>query len=91
MLYEFEDHLFIVAVMRSEFNGNFQHVLAEQRHPCRAICLFEIATSRQRSAAVENTNIVEAEESSLENILAKPIFTVHPPGEVQQQFVECLS
>src|SRR5215469_10133503 len=38
--------------------------------------------------AVEYTNIVHPEESALENVLAEGVLAVHPPGEVEQHFLE---
>ena len=66
----------------------FQHVLAEQRHPCRAVRLLEVAAGGQRGTAVEDADVVETEEASFEHILAEAVLAVHPPGEVQQELVE---
>ena len=65
-----------------------QHVLAEQGHPRRAVRLFEVTSGRQRGAAVEHANVVEAEEPALEDVLAEPVLAVDPPGEVQHELVE---
>src|SRR5262249_8106603 len=43
---------------------------------------------RQRRASVEDADIVEAEEAALKNISAFGIFAIHPPGEVEQEFLE---
>ena len=71
-----------------ELDGDLEHVLAEQRHPGRAVRLLQIAAGRQRRAAVEDADVVEAEEAALEDVLAEAVLAVHPPGEVQQQLVE---
>ena len=39
-------------------------------------------------AAIENADVVEAEEAALEHVVAFGVLAVHPPGEVQQQLVE---
>jgi hypothetical protein len=42
----------------------------------------------ERPRPVEHADIVEAEEAALEDVQALRVLAVHPPGEVQQQFVE---
>ena len=39
-------------------------------------------------AAVEDADVVEAEEAPLEHVLAESVLAIHPPGEVQQELVE---
>ena len=65
-----------------------QHVLAEEGHPGRAVRLLQVAAGGQRRAAVEDADVVEAEEAALEDVLAEAVLAVHPPGKVQQQLVE---
>ena len=43
---------------------------------------------RQRRRAVEDADVVEAEEPALEDVLALGVLAVDPPGEVQEQLVE---
>src|SRR5579863_4970249 len=83
MFYKFKNHFLIVRVLRSQFNSDLQHVLTEQRHPRGTIRLFQVPTCWQWCASVENTNIIETQESSFKYIPAKTIFSVHPPCEVQ--------
>ncbi len=47
-----------------------------------------MTSGRQRRAAVEHADVVEAEEAALEYVLAEAVLAVHPPGEVQQELVE---
>ena len=47
-----------------------------------------IAAGRQRRAAVEHADVVEAEEAALEDVAALGVLAVDPPGEVEQQLVE---
>ena len=65
-----------------------EHVQAVHRHPARAVGLLEVAAGRQRRAAVEDADVVEAEEAALEDVVALRVLAVHPPGEVEQQLVE---
>ena len=76
--------------MGGELDREFQHVLAEEGHPGRAVRLLQVAAGGQRGAAVEDADVVEAEEAALEDVLAEAVLAVHPPGEVQQQLVERL-
>ena len=59
----------------------------EEGHPRGAVRLLQIAAGRQRRAAVEDADVVEAEEAALEHVLAEPVLAVHPPGEVQQSLL----
>ena len=38
--------------------------------------------------AVEDADVVEAEEAALEDVAALGVLAVHPPGEVEQQLLE---
>ena len=42
----------------------------------------------KRLAAVEDADIVETEKAALKNVSALGILAVHPPGEIQQQFLK---
>src|ERR1700749_2219232 len=42
----------------------------------------------QRLRPVKNSDVVEPKEAALEDIRPVGIFAIHPPGEVQQQFVK---
>ena len=84
MLCELDDHVLVGAVVGSEFHRELGHVLTEERHPGRAVRLFQVAAGGQRGAAVEDANIVKPEEAAFEHVLAEAVLAVHPPGEVQQ-------
>ena len=60
----------------------------KQRHPGGAVGLLEVAAGRQRRAAVEDADVVEAEEAALEHVPAVAVLAVDPPGEVEQQLLE---
>ena len=90
VLGELDDHVLVGGVVGGEFHGEFQHVLAEEGHPGRAVRLLQVAAGGERGAAVEDADVVEAEEAPLEDVLAEAVLAVHPPGEVQQQLVERL-
>jgi hypothetical protein len=71
-----------------ELDGDLQHVLAEHRHPCSAVGLLEVAAGGQLGAAVEDANVVEAEEATLEHALAQAVLSIHPPREVDEELSE---
>ena len=60
----------------------------EEGHPGGAVRLLQVAPGGQRGAAVEDADVVEAEEAALEDVLAEAVLAVHPPGEVQHELVE---
>src|SRR5438128_8944754 len=47
-----------------------------------------MAAARQRGAAVEDADIVQAQKASLEDVLAEAVLAIHPPGEVQHELME---
>ncbi len=75
-------------VLAREFQGDGHQVEAVHRHPARAVGLLDEAAAGQRLAAVEDADVVEAQEAALENVLALGVLAVHPPGEIQQQLVK---
>ena len=48
-----------------------------------------MAATRKRVGAVEDPDIIEAEEAAAEDVAALDVLAVHPPSEVEQQFLEC--
>ncbi len=81
-------HILVRRIARGQLDADFEHVLAVQRHPRRAVGLLEIAAGRQRRAAIEDADIVEAEKAALVEVLAEAVLAVRPPGEVQRQLGE---
>src|SRR5689334_5317857 len=88
MFDEFGGELVEGRILLGQLDADLEHVLAEKSHPRGAVCLFEITSGRQRSAAIEHTDVVEAEESALEYVPAVTIFAVDPPGEVEHQLAK---
>ena len=88
MLDELERHVRIVRIGHRQFDGDLQHVLAEQRHPGRAVGLFQVAAGRQRRAAIEHADVVQPEEAAFEDVSARAVLAIDPPGEVQQQLLK---
>src|SRR6478752_3771734 len=85
---EFAGNVFVAWFFSCEFESDSQKVQGVHRHPAGAIRLFNVAASRQRSATIEHANVVESEKASLEDVHATSVFSVHPPGEVEHEFVE---
>ncbi len=88
MLDELQREVLVRRVGVGQLEGDLEHRLAEQRHPGRPVRLLQLAALRQRSAAVEDADVVEAEEAALEDVPPGRVLAVQPPGEVQQQLVE---
>jgi len=64
VLGELHDHGFVRAIVEGDLECEFQHILAEQGHPGRAVRLLQVAAGGQRGATVENADVVETEEAS---------------------------
>src|SRR5262249_48253853 len=58
------------------------------RHPACAVGLADEAACRQRLAAVEDSDVVEAQKTALKEVATVDVLAVHPPGEVEHQLVE---
>ena len=50
--------------------------------------MFHESARGQRRAAIEDSDVIEAEKAALENIHPFGVFAVDPPGEIQQQLVK---
>ena len=85
-----DGHGFEEGVVGRQLDANLEHVLAEQCHPRGAVSLFEMATSGQLCASIKHADIVESKKSAFKQILSKAILAVHPPTEIQQQFLKRL-
>ena len=48
-----------------------------------------MAAAGKRVGAVEDPDIIEAEEAAAEDVAALDVLAIYPPGEVEQQFLEC--
>ncbi len=88
VLGKLHDHGLVGGVEGGDFEREFQHVLAEQSHPGRAVRLLQVAAGGKRGATVKDADVVETEEASFEHVLAEAVLAVHPPGEVQQELVK---
>ncbi len=88
VLHELQCEVLIAGIGRGQLDGELQHVLAEQRHPRRAVRLLQLTPRGQRRAAVEDPDVVEAEKSPFEQVATGRVFAVHPPREVDEQLLE---
>src|SRR5689334_16428610 len=88
MLKEFQSDIFVGRIMTSELQRNGKHIEAKHSHPTRAVTLFNVTSGWEWSAAVEHTNVIQAQKAALKDIQTFGVFAVDPPGEVQHQFVK---
>ena len=88
VLEELGRDIFVSRIRPRELERHAEEIEAKHPHPARAIALLEITAARQRRAAIEDADVVEAEKSALENVAAGRVLAIHPPGEVDQQLVE---
>ena len=88
VLEEFGRDVFIDMVVAGELERDTHQIERVHRHPAGAIGLIDVAAGRQLGAAIEDPDIIEAEEAALKNIASFGVLAVHPPGEIQGQLVE---
>ena len=75
-------------VLPRQLERDAHHVQAKHPHPARAVGLLKRRPVGQFLAAVQDGDVVEAEEAALENVVALAVHLVDPPREVHQQLVE---
>ena len=85
---ELERHVGVGGIVLGQLGGDLEHPLAVERHPRRAVGLLERAAAGQRRRAIEDADVVQAEEAALEQVAVVGVLAVDPPGEVGQQAVE---
>ena len=91
VLEELRRHRLVGAVVVRQLQGDAHHVEAEQAHPAGRVGLLEDRAVRQPLAAVDDGDVVEAEEAAFEDVVPLAVDLVDPPREVDQQLVEAAS
>ena len=85
---ELRRHVLVCGVLFGEDDRDLQHVEAVQRHPRRAIRLLQPSRNGQRRRTVDWPDVVEPQKAAFEDVVAVVVLAVHPPCEVQRQFLE---
>src|SRR5690242_21272322 len=88
VLEKFAGDIFVSHVFFCELQSDGQHVEAIHAHPTGAVRLLEMSARGKRGGTVENSDIVEPEETALEDVRAVGVLAIHPPGEVQKQLMK---
>jgi hypothetical protein len=88
VLEKLERDLCVHRVVLGKGEGHLQHALAIEGHPGRSVSLFEGAPGGKRGAAIEDTDVVESEKPSCEDVPSVWILPVYPPVEVEHQALE---
>src|ERR1700738_3847804 len=91
MLEELAGDILIGPIVGSKLDRNSQHGETIHAHPGGAIRLLEKSSGGKRLAAIEHSDIVQAQESAFEDVIAPGVLAIHPPGKIHEQLVEdCL-
>src|SRR5262245_32165203 len=88
MFGELDGHVYIGRIGHGAFRDDLEHVQTEQPHPSSAVRLLQVPTGRQWRTAVEDADVVQAQEAPLEDVLASTVFAVDPPGKIEHQLLE---
>ena len=88
VLEELRGDVFVSMIVLRQFERDAHQVQAIHRHPAGAVGLVDIAAGRQRTAAIEYADVVQAEKAALENVAPLRVLAIHPPGEIHHQLVE---
>src|SRR5256885_8246474 len=89
MFEEFRGHVFVNRIGLCELERHGKHREAIKSHPGGSVRLLEESASWQRLRTIENADVIEPEKTAGEKIVAFGVFAVHPPGEIEQQLLEC--
>src|SRR5436190_9782417 len=87
VLEELRSHVLIRVVVPRQLQGDREHVEAVRRHPTPSVALVEPHVIGKLTA-VEDANVVEAQEAALEDVATLGVFAIHPPSKVDEQFVK---
>src|ERR1700757_4017081 len=85
MLHKSEGDILVHRVVFRQNECDLQHVLAVECHPSCTVCLVEVTTRGKGSTAIEDANVIQAEESTGKNILPLRVLPVDPPVEILHQ------
>ena len=88
VLDEVEGILLVARVMFGQDEGHLDHVLAVEGHPGGPVGLLQRPSRGQLRAAVEDADVVQAQEPAGENVAPLRVLPVHPPVEVELQAVK---
>src|SRR5215469_4729432 len=88
VLPELTGDILVSRIVLCKLQCDRHQVQAIHAHPAGAVGLLDVASSRQRSASVKDSDVIKAEEPALKHISAVGIFAIDPPVEVEQQLVE---
>src|SRR5580704_2546137 len=87
VLPEFAGNIFINGVLFGQQKGGSKHVFGESSHPACAIRLSKQVALR-KFVAIEYTNVIHPQKSTLENIFAQCVLAVDPPGKVEEHLLK---
>src|SRR5215472_3683775 len=85
---EFTGYVFVSKIFAREFQRNGQQVERVHSHPAGSVGLLNVSAGGQWSTTIEHTNVIQPQEAALEDVHSLCVFAVHPPGEVEQEFME---
>src|SRR6266436_8330842 len=85
---ELAGDVFVDGIFAGEFKGDGQHVEGVHSHPGCPIGLFNMTTSGKRRTAIKDADVIETEKAALEYIHAFRVLAIHPPGEVEHEFLK---
>src|SRR5260370_31478062 len=88
VLPELAGHVFVGRVVLGQLQRDGHKIQAIHAHPARSIGLLDVASGWEGRASVEDSDVIEPKEASLEYVSALGILAIHPPVEVEQQFMK---
>ena len=75
-------------VALSQLQRHREHRPTIKRHPRRPVGLLQRSAGRQRLRAVKHPDVVQPQKTAAEDMPPAGIFAVHPPGEIEQEFLK---
>ena len=84
MLEELRRNVLVSRVVRGKLERHGEHVLAEERHPRRAIGLLQLPAGGA-ARAVEHADVVQTEKAALEDVRCRRRPCGSPTSEVEEE------
>src|ERR1700739_1609646 len=88
MLDKFQAKLLVERIVISYPYRDLAHILALERHPCRSVRLLKMPSAREGRTPIKDPNVVQSQESAFKDVLAKTVFAIDPPCEIDDELMK---
>src|SRR5215469_3117703 len=90
MFKELEGQALVGLGFYGKLESNTHQVETEHAHPAGGVRLLQYRPSRQLVAAIYHRDVIQPQKAAFKDVISRAVDLVHPPCEVDQQFMEAL-